>query len=66
MKTPMETDGSRAGSARWDNLEAAELDRLWGEEAERRLVACRDGAARSMSAEAVYAAVERLLTEQFR
>lgn len=44
-----------------DDLDERESDRLWGEEAERRLAAYRTGAARARSADDVYAQAERLL-----
>ncbi len=44
-----------------DDLDETESDRLWGEEALRRLVAHRNGWARARSAEEVYASAERLL-----
>jgi putative addiction module component (TIGR02574 family) len=46
-----------------DELDQAESDRLWGEEAERRLEAHRKGAADSRPAEEVYARAERLLSD---
>jgi len=46
-----------------DDLDEAELDRLWGEEAERRLAAYRKGAARSRPAHEVYSRAERLLSD---
>ena len=49
-----------------DELSEAESDRLWAQEAERRLAAHRNGTAGSRSAEEVYARaekVERLICE---
>jgi putative addiction module component (TIGR02574 family) len=46
-----------------DDLDEAELDRLWGEEAERRLAAYRSGAAGARFEQEVYARAERLLSD---
>jgi putative addiction module component (TIGR02574 family) len=46
-----------------DDLDAQELDRLWGEEADRRLAAYRDGRATAWPADEVYARAERLLSD---
>jgi len=46
-----------------DDLDERESDRLWGEEAERRLVAYRTGTAGARPAEDVYARAERLLRD---
>lgn len=46
-----------------DDLDERESDRLWGEEAERRLAAYRAGTAAARPAEDVYARAERLLSE---
>jgi putative addiction module component (TIGR02574 family) len=46
-----------------DDLDERESDRLWGEEAERRLVAYRAGSASARPAEDVYARAERLLSD---
>jgi hypothetical protein len=46
-----------------DELDEAESDRLWAEEAQRRLVAHRNGAAGSRLADEVYARAERLLSD---
>jgi putative addiction module component (TIGR02574 family) len=44
-----------------DDLDERASDRLWSEEAERRLAAYRNGSARARPADAVYAEAERLL-----
>lgn len=46
-----------------DGLDAHELDRLWGEEAERRLAAYRNGTAAARPADEVYARAKRLLSD---
>lgn len=46
-----------------DDLDERELDRLWGQEAERRLAAFRTGSARARPADDVYAQAERLLSD---
>lgn len=46
-----------------DALDECEWDRLWGEEAARRLAAYRSGAARARAAEDVYERAERLLSD---
>lgn len=46
-----------------DDLDEEELDRLWGEEAERRLTAYRQGSAAARPAAEVYAHAERLLSD---
>lgn len=46
-----------------DDLDEDELDRLWGEEAERRLTAYRHGSAAARPATDVYARAERLLSD---
>ena len=45
-----------------DDLDERELDRLWAEEAARRLGAYRSGAAAARPAHEVYARAERLLS----
>lgn len=46
-----------------DDLDEQESDRLWGEEAQRRLVAYRNGTAEARPAAEVYARAERLLND---
>lgn len=46
-----------------DRLDERESDRLWGEEAERRLAAFRTGTADARPAEDVYARAERPLSD---
>ncbi len=46
-----------------DDLDEHESDRLWGEEAQRRLVAYRNGTAEAHPAAEVYARAERLLND---
>jgi putative addiction module component (TIGR02574 family) len=46
-----------------DDLDEHESDRLWGEEAQRRLVAYRSGTAEARPAAEVYARAERLLND---
>lgn len=46
-----------------DDLDELESDRLWGEEAERRLAAYRDGTATAHRADDVYARAEQLLSD---
>jgi putative addiction module component (TIGR02574 family) len=46
-----------------DDLDEHESDRLWGEEAERRLAAYRDGTAGARPAEEVYARAGRLSSD---
>lgn len=46
-----------------DDLDERESDRLWGEEAERRLLAYRNGKARARPAAEVYARAERRLND---
>lgn len=46
-----------------DDLDEAESDRLWGEEAKRRLAAHRRGTASSRPASEVYARAEQLLSD---
>jgi putative addiction module component (TIGR02574 family) len=46
-----------------DDLEGHESDRLWGDEAERRLTAYRRGSAAARPAADVHARAERLLRD---
>lgn len=46
-----------------DDLDERESDRLWGEEAERRLLAYRQGEAHARPAAEVYARAERRLND---
>lgn len=46
-----------------DELDEREWDRLWGEEAARRLAACRSGAVQARAAEDVYERAERWLSD---
>jgi hypothetical protein len=46
-----------------DDVDEHELDRLWGEEAERRLTAYRHGTAAVRPADDVYDRAERLLSD---
>lgn len=63
LRLPVEDRAAMAERllASLDDLDERESDRLWGEEAERRLAAYRNGSARARSADDVYAQAERLL-----